>query len=330
MRRPILTWIDEAAPPERLAMFRILLGTFTFCYLLARLPVFLSLADGRPGRFEPVGVLSAVSEPLPSILVHVTTALALGSALAFAAGWRFRLSGPMLAAAMLILGTYRSSWGQLLHFENLLVLHLLIVGFSPAAHVWSVNASRVSSWSGNVRLVNVRSIDRQRVATGDTSQSAASGRYGWPLKLAALTTTVTYVLAGVAKLRYGGVGWLLGDTLRNHVAYTATRLDLLGGVPSPLAKPFVAQGWLSVPTAIATVIIELAAPIAFLSPSLRRVWMLSAWLMHLGILGLMFIVFPYPLFGLAFAPLYKLERLAPNSMRKTSSRESQDVKRIDE
>ncbi|MGH1493546.1 MAG: HTTM domain-containing protein [Acidimicrobiales bacterium] len=320
MLRPIANWFDQAAPPERLAMFRILLGLFTLSYLLARLPVFLTLADGRPGRFEPVGVLSAVSEPLPSGLVYATIALALGSALAFAAGWRFRLSGPVLAVAMLVLGTYRSSWGQLLHFENLLVLHLLIVGFSPAADVWSANIWSVNAWS----------LDRQRLTAAGRGRKTASSRYGWPLKLAALTTTVTYVLAGVAKLRYGEVDWLLGDTLRNHVAYTATRLDLLGGVSSPLARPFVAQGWLSAPAAVATVIIELAAPVAFLNPSLRRVWVLSAWLMHLGILGLMFIVFPYPLFGLAFAPLYELERLAPNSIRKTSSGESHDVERFDE
>ena len=50
-------------------------------------------------------------------------------------------------------------------------------------------------------------------------------------------TVVTYVLAGLAKLRIGGVDWLVGDTLRNHVAYSAVRLEVLGARPSPLAAP---------------------------------------------------------------------------------------------
>lgn len=288
MRRLAATidrWLEKPAPPERLAMFRILLGTFTLVYLLVRLPVFLSLADGRPSRFEPVGLLSVLTGPLPGGLVDLVILGAVGSAVAFIVGWQYRVSGPVLAVSMLVLGTYRSSWGQLLHFENLMVLHLLVVGLSPAAHAWSVDAR-----------------DRERLPT--------SSRYGWPLQLAAIITVITYVLAGLAKLRYGGIEWMLGDTLQNHVAYSATRLDLLGADPSPLAGPLVGQGWLFPPLATATVIIELAAPVALFTTRLRRLWVVSVWLMHLGILGLMLVVFPYPLFGLAFAPLYDLERLA--------------------
>ncbi len=120
------------------------------------------------------------------------------------------------------------------------------------------------------------------------------------------------MLAGLAKLRYGGFDWMLGETLRNHVAYSAARLDLLGGTPSPFAGWFVPHGWLFPPLAVLTVLIELAAPIALFGGVYRRVWVLATWLMHAGILGLMFIVFPYPLALIAFAPLYELERLAPS------------------
>ncbi len=278
-------WFGEPAPPERLATFRILLGTFTLCYLLIRLPVFLALADGRPSRFEPVGLLSPLTAPLPGAVIDVMVAAAVVSAGAFTVGWRYRLSGPLLAVLMLVLGSYRNSWGQLLHFENLLVLHLVVVGLSPAAAAWSRDA-------------------------GD-ERPPASSRFGWPLRLASTITVVTYVLAGLAKLRYGGLDWMLGDTLQNHVAFTATRLELLGGSPSPLATSIVDQAWLFPPLGVATVGVELGAPLALVLPSLRRWWVVSAWLMHVGILGLMLIVFPYPLFGLAFAPLYRLERLVP-------------------
>ena len=39
--------VDAVAPPERLAMLRVLTGTFAMLYLLVRLPVFLELGDRR-------------------------------------------------------------------------------------------------------------------------------------------------------------------------------------------------------------------------------------------------------------------------------------------
>lgn len=277
-------WFGQQAPPERLAIFRILLGLFTLGYLLIRFPVFWSLADGRSSRFAPVGVLSMLTQPLPGAFVRLLVIAAVLSAAAFALGWRFRLSGPVLAGSMLVLATYRNSWGQLLHFENLMVLHLLVVGLSRSADVLSVDARRT------------------------TSTHRASSTYGFPMQVAAIITVVTYVLAGVAKLRYGGSEWMLGDTLQNHIAYSAARLELLGGDPSPLAGLIVDRDWAFPPVATASVLLELGAPFALLSTRLRTYWVVSVWLMHVGIAGLMFVVFPYPLFGLAFAPMYELER----------------------
>ena len=122
------------------------------------------------------------------------------------------------------------------------------------------------------------------------------------------TTVVTYVLAGLAKLRLGGLDWLVGDTLRNHVAYSAVRLEVLGGRPSPLAEPLVDQAWLFPPLAVLTVVVELAAPVALLGGRIRDVWVIAAWMLHAGIAALMLVVFPYPLFLVAFAPFYRLER----------------------
>jgi hypothetical protein len=118
-----------------------------------------------------------------------------------------------------------------------------------------------------------------------------------------------YVIAGVAKHRYGGAEWIGGDTLRIHIAYSAARLDVVGGTPSPLARPVVEQAWVLPPLAAAAVVVELAAPVALLGGRLRTAWVGAAWLMHVGIAGLMLIAFPYPLFLVAFAPFFDLERL---------------------
>jgi hypothetical protein len=61
--------------------------------------------------------------------------------------------------------------------------------------------------------------------------------------------------------------------------------------------------------AIATVAVELAAPIALLGGWIRTAWVAVAWTMHATIAGLMFVVFPYPLALVAFAPFFPLERL---------------------
>ncbi len=277
-------WMFAPAPAARLAWFRILVGVFATVYLSVRFQAFAALVDNQRSRFEPVGVLSWLDEPLADGVWFGLLIAAIAMGVAFTVGVRFRLTGPLFALLLLTVTTYRSSWGQLLHFENLLVLHALVVGFARSADAVSVDSRR-------------------------TDGTRSDGGYGWPLKLAALVTVLTYVLAGVAKLRYGGLDWVLGDSLRNHVAYSAVRLDLLGGTPSPLAAPLVEHGWLFPPLAFTTVALELAAPAALFGRRLRTVWVAGAWLLHVGIAAAMFVVFPYPLFLVAFAPLFRLERI---------------------
>ncbi|MEJ7583085.1 MAG: HTTM domain-containing protein [Acidimicrobiales bacterium] len=295
MTRRADDWLFAAAGPERLAMMRILVGLFSLTYLAVRLRSFLALADAPPSRFAPVGVLGLLDAPVPrgAVVAIVIGSVALG--IAFLAGAWFRVSGPAFALSLLVASTYRSSWNQLLHFENLMVLHVLIVGFAHSADALSLDARRHPPRAPDDRA------------------------YGWPVRLAGTVTVATYVLAGVAKLRIGGIGWMLGDTLRNHAAYSAARLELLGGTASPLAGPLVAHAWMFPPLAVATVIVELSAPVALFGGRIRTVWVVSAWAMHLSIAALMYVVFPYPLLLVAFAPLYRLEHL-PGRIRNAPGR----------
>ena len=281
--------VDAVVPPQRLAMLRILTGVFAVVYLLVRLPVFLQLGDRR-GGFDGVGLASVLGAPVSSVVIDATIAATVLTGIGFAVGWRFRVVGPMFALGMLALGSYRGSWGQLLHFENLMVMYLVIVALSPAADTWSLDA-------------------RRRRRSGVQRIPAESTAYGWPIALASLVLVITYVIAGIAKLRYGGLDWVIGDTLRNHVAYAAARSDLLGETPSPLAGWGVRLDRMWSVAAAGTIVVELGAPVALLGGRLRTIWVISAWLMHLGILAFMLIAFPLPLFLVAFAPLYRVERL---------------------
>ena len=277
--------VDAQAPPERLAMLRILTGVFAVAYLAIRLPVFVQLAERESG-FDGVGVASALTGPVPDWVLFALIGVTFVSGLAYTLGWQYRRLAPVFAVGWLALGSYRGSWGQLLHFENLFVLHLLIVGLAPAADRWALDAR----------------AGRRRAGRAPTS-------YGWPIALTALVVVITYVIAGLAKLRYGGLDWITGDTLRNHVAYAAARLDLLGGDPSPLAAGGVTLSWVWPFAAAATIAIELSAPIALLGGKVRTAWVIAAWLLHAGVLVFMLIGFPYPLFLVAFAPFFRIERL---------------------
>lgn len=276
--------VDAVAPPERLAALRIATGLFALGYLLIRLPVFLELRLRADSRFDGVGLFDLTDRPLPSAVVVTLVVATIVVGVAYTSGAWFRWTGPGFALGMLILTTYRSSWGQLLHFENLMVLHLLIVGFARSADAWARDARH--------------GIERRESTT-----------YGFPIELAALTTVITYVIAGIAKLRYGGIDWVTGDTMRNHVAYSAARLDVLGGRPAPLAAAAVEHEWIFPPMAAGAVLIELLAPVALLGGATRTTWVATAWVMHAGILALMLVAFGYPLFLVAFAPLFKLENL---------------------
>ena len=139
--RPVDGWMFAPAPPQRLAVLRLLVGGFATVYLAVRLPVFLSVADADPGRFRPVGLLAPLEDPLPGGLLRGLAVLALVLGAAFTAGVWFRLSGPLFALVLLVLTTNRSSYGQLLHFENLMLLHVLVVGLARSADALSWDAA---------------------------------------------------------------------------------------------------------------------------------------------------------------------------------------------
>jgi HTTM domain len=279
------SWLLAAAPPTRLAALRVLIGGYCVVRLLSTAPSLVQLTDLPDRQFAPVGVLSPLASPPAAGLVVAALVVAVAAGLAFVLGWRWRLSGPLFAVLFFLLSTYRVSWGHVSHADHLPALHLLLCGLVPAADAWSLDARR------------------RRPRTPD-----ADARYGWPIKVLGLITVVTYVLAGVAKLRYGGVGWLDGDVLRNQIAADALQKTLLGATHSPLVGWVTSHGWVLAPAAIVAVTVELAAPVAFLGGRRRDAWVASAWLLHVAIAAVMAITFPYPLCGVAFAPFYDLER----------------------
>jgi hypothetical protein len=274
--RTVDRWLLAPAPPARLATLRVLVGGYCLGFLVVRFPGFLSAARLPERQFEPVGVLAWMPASVAPAVFVVVAVVTLAAGVAFVAGRWWRVSGPAFALLFLAATTYRFSWGHVLHTENLASLHLLVIGFTAAA-----------ACRGH----------------------APHARFGWPVRVLALLTVTTYVVAGVAKVRNGGWDWLVGDVLRNQVAFDNLRKELLGDLHSPLGGWLVGYAWVFVPLALLTVAVELAAPVALAGGRMRTVWVALAWGFHVGITALMAIVFPYHLLGIAYAPFFRCERL---------------------
>ncbi|MEO1171743.1 MAG: hypothetical protein AAFX94_06785, partial [Myxococcota bacterium] len=269
------------APPERLATVRILTGVFALVYCGIRTPAFLKLTSPRVELFEPVGPLSFLAAPLNGGVVVAAVILLFPLGVAFITGWRFAWTGPAFATLFLGLTTYRSSFGMVFHTENLLCLHLLVLGMSPAADALSVAPKTIGS----------------------------SRDYGWPLKTLSVATVSVYFLAGIAKLQNSGLAWVAGSTLENHIAYDALRKEQVGSLYSPIGIFLIGTPGLFAIMSTLSLVLELASPVALFVSRLAPVWVLGVWLFHLGVLLLMFINFPYPLTGIAFLSFFHAERL---------------------
>ncbi len=270
-------------PAERLAALRILSGLFATVYFSARLFYFADYSKLNPERFKPVGIINLLRGPLPA---SSTWAIAIATCVLgalFTLGHRYRVTGWAFAAFALFVTSYRSSWGMVFHTENLMIMHLLALALSPAADAWSLDAQHGSK------------------------AAAPAPRYGWPVKLLCGITAASYLVAGIAKLRHGGIAWVTSDFLRNYIAYDALRKVELGSLHSPLGPVLARAGWVFKPLAAFTLVWELSAPLALLSRRLGRVWVACAVAFHAGVLAVMAILFPYPLFVIGFASFLEPE-----------------------
>jgi hypothetical protein len=279
----------RAAPAARLATLRILSGAFATAYLWVRLGYFADCSHIPADQFAPIGIVGVLDAPLSPA---VTWPLAIGGAIlgfAFTTGWQFRFTGPLFAAAFLWLTSYRSSWGMVFHTENLVALHLVVLSLSRSADALSHDARR---------------------RAGGRAPASDDPRYGWPIRLMCTITVATYLIAGIAKLQSTGVAWAFSDFLHHYVAYDALRKIEQGGQASPIGIWFLEVPWIWKPFATVSLAVELCAPLALLGRRSARVWVLAAWVFHLGVAATMWILFPYPLVAFAFASFFEVEKLA--------------------
>ena len=285
-----LRWWFPKLPAERLATLRILVGAYSVIYVAIRLPYFLSFARHRAAQFQPIGVLSFMDGPFEPNMYRVLVVLTLAASLLFALGFRYRLLGPVFAMLLLIVLTYVNSWGGILHTDNLWLLHVLILACAPAADALGLDSRAAPSPSAHFK-------------------------YGWAIRLMCWVCVCTYFLAGLAKLKNGGLGFIEGESLRNYVALDNVRKIELGSLHSPLVAWVLPYSAAFQALAVVSLGLELGAPLIMVQAKAAKVWALAMWGFHVGVLVLMAILFPYPVAFIAFAPFFRTERLVPIARR---------------
>jgi hypothetical protein len=272
------------APPERLALLRVLFGVWGLFHMRRRRRLLLNVARTDPELFRPVGPVRVLDRPLDPALVDAIIRLNQAANVAFVLGWRHPRTGPLYAGSLLWLLSYRNSWSMIYHSGNLMALHALTLGASPAADALSLDSR-------------------------GKGRRGAHWRYGAPIQLMNAFTTAAYFLAGVAKLKGPlGLRWATGEGLRSQVAVDGLRKEVLGERGGVLARWMYPRLGLYRLLAIGSLLTEVGAPSALAGGRYGRLWAFNTLGMHWGIYLVMHIKFRYQQSGLPFAPFFPLER----------------------
>ena len=273
-------------PAARLGLVRALVGGYTLHYLARRRKMLRKVARTDPELFAPVGPVRVLRRPVPAPVADALNDATLVSAALFTLGAGHRLVGPVHSLLMTWTLAYRNSWSMIFHSDNTLVLHTLVLGVSRAADAVSTDA--------------LLSRDRP----------ASHPRYGWPLELMNAASTLTYLLAGVAKVQGpSGWSWIRGDLMRRQVAIDTVRKEVLGSPAPPSAYVLYRHPALFTLFAAGSLLLELCAPLGMLHRKLGRIWAVATFGMHWGIRVIMGIRFRYQLSGVAFVSWFDVEHL---------------------
>ena len=310
MRRLVTTldaWWFAQGSPERLAVLRLIIGATAVAFLALRIRQYTGVAGTSADLFDPVGPVVLLARPIPTWAFEAVMTVTLIVGVAFALGWRFTWTGPLFGLLFLLVVSYRNSWSMIYHVDNLLVLHVLILGLTRSADALSLDALGGRSVFG--------AWDQFVAEEGSAEQTApdADGwhwEYGYPIRLLCAVTVAVYVLSALAKLSGPiGLSWALGESLRNQVGFDALRKELLEGGAQPLAYLVFNNLPLAAAVGISAIVLELGSIVALINERIGRLWVAAVYGMHWGIYAIMGIFFWYQLTALCFAPFLVSEGL---------------------
>ena len=165
------------------------------------------------------------------------------------------------------------NFGKTHHYDAVIVITMGILAFARCADAWSLD-----------RLIR----SNRGPAAGE--RRIASGEFTWPIRLVWALMALVFLGAGVSKARYGGFEWVNSSNL----AYTLAFHYYTHELPTALGLWIARHDWLCRSFAAATVVLEIAAPAAVFSATLRAFIVPSLFAMQSSIwlaTGVLFLPF---------------------------------------
>lgn len=258
-------WWRDPLPRARVARLRTGLYLFIFIDVLLTTSWVADHADVPGQLYRPLLVGRALSLPVPGPSLVQAVELALLVSAAVAASGRL----PRLAGTAVFV----------LYFE------WMVIAFSYG----KVDHDRFSFL---VALAVLPTVGRVRWADHRPDQAA-----GWALRAIQVAVVLTYLLAAVAKLRFGGLAWLTSATLAWAVVRRGTFF----------ADPLAQVPWVLQVAQFGIVAFELASPLLLVRGRVGRVMLGLAITFHLVTYATITIIFlPHILCLAAFLPLERL------------------------
>ena len=192
--RAFVIWIRGRIPagsPEAAALFRIVFGTGVLLFLLRRPVRGMWAIDPSNAISDAHRALLQIFVPAPGLASAIAPWLAVWGVLFIAGAWT------RLAFGMLTLGAF--VWALLYttqttyHTVSALLVALLCLQWGRWSDAWSVDAWR-----------------------GRATRAATPQEYGYTIWAPGFVLGVVYLAAALAKLRDGGVAWILNGTVKYH------------------------------------------------------------------------------------------------------------------
>jgi hypothetical protein len=253
-------------PVRRAVLLRRILSAFIFVDVLLTTRWVALHVDAPQSFYQPLLVarLLHLPRPTPALIIAVEVLLLVCAAVA-AAGRLPRVAGYATFVLYFIWMLIAMSYGKVDHDRFAFLVALAV-------------------------LPTVREGDDDRASTEEA---------GWALRCIQVAVVLTYFLAAVSKLRYGGIAWLNGGTLLWAVLRRGTIF----------ADPLIDNPWTLKVAQWGIVAFEFISPLLLVPGRIGRWLLLIAVAFHVGTFATITIIFlPHIMCLLAFVPLERLGR----------------------
>ena len=151
------------------------------------------------------------------------------------------------------------SYADVHHTQALFAIFLMTLPFAPIGHSLSVDAV----------------LRRRRAAVRPETERLDT--FMWPLKLAHVLLAMTYFSTGITKLLSGGLAWMNGYTLQNHIFSDAINRDI------PIGIWLSQQHTLCILLAIGTIAFELFFFLSIVLPRTAPWFFVGGILFHISL-----------------------------------------------